>query len=198
MPTKIFANLFTIRFKPSAGAMRSGTIARSMQQVWTGDCGSSRQRQKPRWQTCCTSIQHLLNKIRRKFLASPNQGALCQGVLDHETWRASFFNLVSRNGRDQPRHSVVRQPPGANRLHLIPTQPMDLIVRAKRRALPVVMGKSSRARRATVLVHVRLAGSARSSARLQGSSWPSDSSACARCNLPSSDMNASCGHLLPG
>jgi hypothetical protein len=129
---------------------------------------------------------------------SPNQGALCQGVLDHETWRASFFNLVSRNGRDQPRHSVVRQPPGANRLDLIPTQPMDLIVRAKRRALPVVMGKSSRARRATVLVHVRLAGSARSSARLQGSSWPSDSSACARCNLPSSDMNASCGHLLPG
>ena len=43
---------------------------------------------------------------------------------------ASFIGFNPRNGRDQPRHSVVRHPPGANRRDLMPTQPIDLIVRA--------------------------------------------------------------------
>jgi hypothetical protein len=71
---------------------------------------------------------------------------------------------------------------------------MDLMVLAKRRALPVVAGKPRRSRSATVLVHVRLAGNARSSARLHGSLSPSDSSAFIRCNLEISDMDASCSH----
>ena len=110
-------------------------------------------------------------------------------------WHPSSPYLELRTGRDQPRHSVERQPPGASRRDLIPTQPIDLIVRAKRRALPVVMGKSSKARRATVLVHVRLLGSARSSARLQGSFSPSDSSAFIRCNRPKNDISAPCGRV---
>jgi hypothetical protein len=73
---------------------------------------------------------------------------------------------------------------------------MDLMVRAKRLALAEVAGKSSKAKRATVLVDITLAGSARSSARLQGSFSPSDSSAFIRCNLASSDMDASCSHSL--
>ena len=47
-----------------------------------------------------------------------------------------------------------------------------------------------------MLVDITLAGSARSSARLQGSFSPSDSSAFIRCSLPSSDMDASCSRSL--
>jgi len=68
---------------------------------------------------------------------------------------------------------------------------MDLMVRAKRRALPVVIGKSSNVRRATVLVHITLPGRARSSALLQGSSWWPSTSACARRSSAISDINAS-------
>jgi hypothetical protein len=111
-----------------------------------------------------------------------------------------FYALYDKISRDdilaQPRHSVVRQPPGANFLDLIPTQPMDLMVRAKRLALPVVAGELSKAKRATVLVDITLPGSARSSARFQGSFSPSDSSALIRCNLASSDMDASCSRSL--
>lgn len=34
----------------------------------------------------------------------------------------------SQNGRAQPRHAVVRQPPGGSRRDLIPTQPIDRMV----------------------------------------------------------------------
>ncbi len=113
-------------------------------------------------------------------------------------WCALPLRSFLRSGRAQPRHSVVRQPPGGNLLDLIPIQPNCLMIRATRRAFAVLMGKSSNVRIAVVLMLIILAGKARSSTRRQGSSWASSISARARCSLSISAMNASRGRCSRG
>ncbi len=95
--------------------------------------------------------------------------------------------LSSRKGRAQPRIVVPRFPPGISRRDLSGINPIERIVGAMRRALPVVGARPSKSSRATVLMQVTLAGKSRSSARLQGFAPRSASSACARRSFSTKD-----------